>query len=177
MILHWLHGDVAEVQLRLRPIREQWEARGPGMLRHLQSMCSWLAFPPAINIHLVTPQKGGGGGRVLGTTDIEFVAVLANRWPHLPEVARLAWLITCAATQAGHHQGQALIGAVLAAAEHVEVATCDDATVATASREWLDGTDLLCDEDKLHAWWQTKGLAALPDQERWLSLLDAPGTP
>ena len=158
--VHWIYEDSTEMQLRLRPLREHWEARGPGMLRHSQKLLPWIALPERVGVRLVEP-KQGGGGRV-NNDEIEFEAVLANRHPQLPEVVRLAWLVLCQAMQAKHENAIAQIPPTLAAAEHVELARCDEVTLDLAVSEWVSDSRL--DGSKLSEWW--KGCKA-SDESTW----------
>jgi len=162
-IIHWGYDDSAEMQLRLRPLREHWEARGPGMLRYLQKLLPWVELPACVNIRLVDP-KNGGGGRV-GNDEIEFEAVLANRYPHLPEVARLAWLIFCQASHADEKHSIALLPPTLIAAEYVELARFDKVTLDLALREWLSVYTRLTGAS-LREWWNVAQVAA-NDEAAW----------
>ncbi len=158
----WIYEDSPEMQLRLRPLREHWEARGPGMLRHLQTLLPWIEAPSRIDVHLVEPQNGGGG--FVAEDEIRFEAVLANRHPQLPEIVRLAWLIVCQSTKATDMQALALIPPTLASAEYVELSRCDEATIEMAMSEWLSASSALTGS-KLVQWWNTANDAS--DQAAW----------
>lgn len=160
--VHWIYEHTPEMQLRLRPLREHWEARGPGMLRHAKKLLPWIALPERIGVRLVEP-KQGGGGRVVND-EIEFEAVLANRHPQLPEVARLAWLVLCQATRANCENAVALIPPTLEAAEFVELARCDDVTLDLALSEWVsDSTPVT--GSTLNEWWNA--LREVSDKAAW----------
>lgn len=171
--LIWSLRDDAELRLRLRPLREHWEARGPGMLRFLEELLPWLQFPPALNVHLLPPRHGGGG-RVVSPLDIEFEAVLANRYPQLPEVVRLAWLILCARHGHGNDRAEhlALVPAALEAAEYVDLASCDPSTIELALATWLARSSTESAKS-LDTWWQASGRPATKNRENWLRAIAA----
>src|SRR5262245_6388289 len=82
-----------ELALRERPLREQWEARGPGMLREIARLTEEELIVPSCEVILVHPSLGGGGEAHLAYNSVRLEAVLANPVAELPEVVRLAWLI------------------------------------------------------------------------------------
>ena len=174
--LNWLiPEDDAELQLRLRPLREHWEARGPGMLGRVGDLLPWLDIPSQVTVRLINPQVGGAG-RVLDSGEIEFEAVLANPLPFLPEVVRLSWLIATSVipTQANGTQPTAdswrttvsLIPAVLEAAEFVDLARCDEVTVNCALENWGDFSELTMAANLLSIW---HSLNLPVNQQAWLA--------
>jgi hypothetical protein len=82
-----------ELRLRQRPLREQWEARGPGFLRRLSQLAEPAAVPPEAGVVLVPPCLGGGGEAHPEFGLVRLEAVLANAWLELPEALRLGWLV------------------------------------------------------------------------------------
>ncbi len=52
---------VEELTLRCRPMREQWEARGPGLLRSMARWTDAKLIAPRADVVLVYPALGGGG--------------------------------------------------------------------------------------------------------------------
>ena len=147
--LHWDTADDEEITLRIRPLREHWEARGPGLLGRLRMLLPWLDIPTEVTVRLIQP-KVGGAGRVLSRGNIEFEAVLANALPMLPEVVRLGWLIACSALETDEQESLALIPPTIVAAEYVELARFDETTVASAVNHW---DCLEMDPTKLLHWW------------------------
>lgn len=131
----WDTANDEEITLRIRPLREHWEARGPGLLGRLGTLLPWLDIPNEVTVHLVQP-KVGGAGRVISRGELEFEAVLANAWPMLPEVVRLGWLVACSAFEANEQESLALIPPTIEAAEHVELARLDPTTVECAVKQW-----------------------------------------
>lgn len=133
-----------ELLLRAGPLRDAWEARGPGLWR---SLCNFAREPlpsPMANVVLVRPALGGGGAAFPAASAVSFEAMLANPQRELPEIVRLAWLF--AQVELGCDAALALIPPLLAAAEDVELARCDLPTMATAMRAWHLTTNI--DESK-----------------------------
>lgn len=91
-----------ELELRSRPIKEHWEAIGPGLTRDIferlqLSPNSTTAF--SAQIHLLQPVLGGAGHLLerpaADQLAIALEAVLTNEDPSLPETLRIAWLLAC----------------------------------------------------------------------------------
>ena len=140
--IHWsTPQDDAETLLRIRPLREQWEARGPGVLGRLKTILPWLKLPREVTVRLINPVVGGAG-RVLSSTEIEFEAVLANPWPMLPEVVRLGWLIACMELGEDKREPIGLMPAVVSAAEYVELARLDETSLTCALQHWCGGAEV-----------------------------------
>lgn len=157
-------GLVEELELRTGPLREQWEARGPGLLAALRRLTEPDIVPERAELILVRPVAGGGGQAYPPYNALLVEAVLANSVAELPEVARLGWLWAQLSFDLpkyheplGHlgiaSAGRlALVPAVLAAAEEVELARLDAGSLALALDTWEAGPaspDLLLD------WWTT----------------------
>lgn len=147
--LNWQTANDEEIALRIRPLREHWEARGPGLLGRLRTLLPFLDIPNEVTVHLIQP-KVGGAGRVISRGEIEFEAVLANPWPMLPEVVRLGWLIACSAFEAGERESLALIPPTIEAAEYVELARLDATTLGCAVSHW---NCLEIHPNELLQWW------------------------
>jgi hypothetical protein len=157
-----------ELPLRERPLREQWEARGPGLFFHLEQFTEENLLVESCDVLLVHPALGGGGEAHLANNSVRIEAVLANPVAELPEVVRLAWLIaqlqldlpiyseSIHADRRPHVARYATLPAVLAAAEAVELTRCTPQTVRQAIIAWrlseplgVDGTALALE------WWRT----------------------
>lgn len=143
-----------DLRLRIGPLREQWEARGPGLLRQVVLRAlkhGWReredgsADEPQ-RVIVVAPVTGGGGWACPARNVVVFEGLLANPWRQLPEIARLAWLLaqnlltppqdaSPLATQSDART--ALVDLVLAAGEFVELNQDDDATRQLARSTWL----------------------------------------
>jgi hypothetical protein len=82
-----------ELALREKPLREQWEARGNGLLQQISLITEEALIVPQCDVLLVHPALGGGGEAHLAYNSVRIEAVLANPVDELPEIVRLAWLI------------------------------------------------------------------------------------
>jgi hypothetical protein len=157
-------GTVDELELRSKPLAEQWEARGAGLLLQVGRTTDPQLIVSAADAILVLPASGGGGAAHPLYNSVRIEAVLANPIPHLPEVARLAWLIAqlnldlpkwseqLPGTRLAPIGPLSLVAPVLAAAEEVELARFNTATLGLALRVWA-GSDI--DPSILERWWQT----------------------
>ena len=181
-------GIGRELRLRTRPLREQWEARGPGLLMALSRRLSWLILPRSVTVALVHPARGGGG-LIVSDTTICFEAVLANPLPQLPEVVRLGWFVAqLAARQVlgkvrascknrvyiDNLLAAALIPPVLSAGEHVELSSVDTVMIQTALRAWhlTSQPHAAPTAKQLDQWWQQDGSIDSQDADTWWQAVD-----
>jgi hypothetical protein len=81
-----------ELDLRSRPLRELWEAHGPGLLAAVGRLTDKRLIPDEATAAVVQPFAGGGGAAYAPCNTLTIEAVLANSLPRLPETLRLAWL-------------------------------------------------------------------------------------
>ena len=126
----------AELELRCRPLREQWDTCGPGLLR---DCCRRLGLKPSaetITVLPVYPVLGGAGEIHPADRSLRIEAVLTNPHPQLPELVRLAWLLMRLLSPESIPASD-LIPAVLASAEEVEAASCNPLTQQLAQQTWL----------------------------------------
>lgn len=159
---------VNELELRSRPLREQWEARGPGLLRQMALLSEDGLSAPSAQVVLVAPIVGGHGRAHLLRNRVTFEAVLANPHPELPETLRLGWLLgqlnqdlpiyseRIARARVPLVASLALLPLVLAAAQTVDLARLDAATLQNAVACWHLPPGLPDDvHERLQAWWNT----------------------
>lgn len=157
-----------ELRLRERPLREQWEARGPGLLMTVARQTEPQFIPESAEAVLVAPYAGGHGLAHAETNRVTFEAVLANPVAQLPEVVRLAWLISQLNGELPRYAESlsrpavrerliplATIPPVLAGAELVELARCDEDTIALAVEAWRLPVDAPTTAPVLWQWWST----------------------
>ena len=184
---------VDELLLRGRPLVEQWEARGPGMLWHVARSTEEGVLAERADVVLVYPVVGGHGLAHLPVNAVTFEAVLANPLDELPEVVRLAWLLAqlnldlpmfaehLPADRRGRVARLAMVPPVLAAAEHVELGRCTAEAIERALVAWrlvdADAGAAAAGADTLLNWWTTYLEGATP----WVVALAAldqmlPGT-
>jgi len=138
---------VDELAVRGGPLREQWEARGPGMLREVQRLAEPVVVPDFADIVLVGPYAGGHGWAHVAHNRVTLEAVLVNPTPRLPEIVRLAWLlcqlnqdlpqIAEALPRSGAQSfALAMVPPVLAAGAEVELAGDDAEAIDLALNAW-----------------------------------------
>lgn len=157
-----------ELALRGKVLREQWEARGPGMLRRLQELLPPEVILAASDVLLVQPALGGDGKPHLVNNTVRIEAVLTNPHPKLPEAVRLAWLLSqlnldvpkysedIHPDRLPHITAFAMLPVVLEAAHYVELVTFDRELLPLAIDAWrlrvpadVDGPELVAN------WWMT----------------------
>ena len=164
-----VQADVVD-QLAVRggPLREQWEARGPGLLRQIGKLTDPLVEPATAEIVFVAPYAGGHGVAHPKTNRIVLEAVLVNPTPDLPEVLRLGWLLSqlnldlplMAEALQGPARNRlgalAMIPPTLAASETVELGRLDQGMIQTALGVWrLDDEQPSVTAGALWNWWET----------------------
>lgn len=162
-------GLVDELLMRGEPLRQQWEARGPGLWRYIGLRTEPTLLVERADVFLVLPVLGGGGTAHWQYNSIRIEAVLANSFYELPEVLRLAWLLSQSqldlpvyAETVSPAKWQLIaplitIPSVLSAAEEVELARYDARTLALAVEQWTGATpEVAATQAKgLDSWWQT----------------------
>ncbi|HND55903.1 MAG TPA: hypothetical protein PLV92_25980 [Pirellulaceae bacterium] len=150
-----------DLRLRIGPLREQWEARGPGLLRQVVLRAlkqGWRERKDGSSdepqrVIIVAPVNGGGGWACPARDVVVFEGLLANPWRQLPEISRLAWLLAQNLLTPSHDTPldaprdtplaaprdarAALAEIVLAAGEFVELNQDDEATRQLARSIWL----------------------------------------
>lgn len=174
---------VDELALRARPLQEQWEARGPGLLRQLARLTEEAFVADSAEVVLVAPFVGGHGWAYLRANRVILEGVLANPHADLPEALRLGWLLAQLQSDApiyadavpGERLEQltqlATIPAILAAAESVEWATCDLTTIHRALECWRFERDSPRElAEKLLHWWETYDQGTSSWQVAWRAL-------
>lgn len=83
-----------QLSLRARPIREQWDGYGAGLLRRIAKKTHESFIPKTAVCVLLSPYRGGDGDCDPATSTLWIEAVLTNSVPSVPEVLRLTWLLT-----------------------------------------------------------------------------------
>ncbi|MDZ4819802.1 MAG: hypothetical protein SGJ20_12605 [Planctomycetota bacterium] len=156
-----------ELITRILPLREQWEARGPGLLAMLRREVPEPLIPDTIRVLLVQPFSGGAGLSVVNANTVVMEGVLANPHASLPEVTRLAWLISQLNLDLPPFQtnlrrdralelgSYALIPITLAAGEEVELTRCDLPTLQLAMQQWCEVPPPAGYAAEVWHWWET----------------------
>jgi hypothetical protein len=163
-----LPNSADELALRERPLREQWEARGPGLMQQIGWLTDESLIVPRCDVLLVHPALGGGGEAHLPYNSVRMEAVLANPVAELPEVARLAWLVAqlqldlpihseaIHADRLPHVARYAMLPATLAAAETVELSRLTPENMRLAVVAWRLNVPAGVDAAALVLeWWET----------------------
>src|SRR5262245_3559967 len=157
-----------EMELRERPLREQWEARGNGMLQRIGELTDEGLIVPQCEVLLVHPALGGAGEAHLAYNSVRIEAVLANPNADLPEGVRLAWLIaqlqldlprfsdTIHADRLPTIARYAMLPPALLGAEAVELVRFTPEIVRQAISTWrLAGPSGFDVSELVSQWWQT----------------------
>ncbi len=82
-----------QLALRGRPLREQWDGYGAGLMKRIGKLTHASFLPKQATALLLSPYRGGDGGIDASAARVWIEAVLTNPFPQVPEVLRLAWLI------------------------------------------------------------------------------------
>ncbi len=157
-----------ELALRERPLREQWEARGNGMLQRIGQLTEGGLIVPQCDVLLVHPALGGAGEAHLAYNSVRIEAVLANPNAELSEVVRLAWLIaqlqldlpkytdTIHADRLPQIARYAMLPPALLAAESVELQRFTPELIVAAIAAWrCDVPSEIDAATVVSQWWQT----------------------
>lgn len=152
-----------ELPLRIGPLREQWEARGPGFLQHVAYQTEEALLVEQAEVVVLHPALGGGGEAWLAGNQARIEGVLANPFPQLPEVVRLGWLVSqlnldlpllsenVHADRLPRVVPLAMLPAALAAGNSVELCQDSPDLLAEALSVWR----LRADATVLTQWWET----------------------
>jgi hypothetical protein len=159
---------VDELSLRSGPIRQLWEACGPGLLRHVGELTDERLIVENADVVLVQPVLGGAGAAHLMNNSVRLEAVLTNNVAGLPEVVRLAWLVAqlhvdaplfsekIVADRLPRIASLALLPAVLQAASELELCRIEPATLAQAIDAWrIDREHADTTAEIVGLWWET----------------------
>jgi hypothetical protein len=162
--------DVADqLILRGQPLRQQWDARGPGMLVHFGRLTDEMLIPKEAQVALVYPVLGGDGVAHLRYNSVRIESVLANPHGELPEVVRLAWLLCQLNLDVPIHSENveparlpqlarlATLPGVLAAAQYVELVQDAASLLPFALSAWrvVPPEDAAAVAELVEAWWRT----------------------
>ena len=174
-LLRYKPNIVEELSLRGRPLREQWEARGPGMLRQIFASTDARLEVDVADVVLVLPALGGGGEAQLHNNSVRMEAVLANPHAQLPETVRLAWMLSqlhldlpflsegIPLDRLPMLAALAMIPPALAAAQYVELVQMNDDLVRFAIDAWRVPVPPSIDPvDVVMRWWDAYELSRPP---------------
>lgn len=162
---HRITGD--ELQTRSQPLRQQWEAYGPGLMRLIEDRTIAELIVDSAKVILVQPIFGGAGKAHLLLNAIHLEALLANPRDELPEVLRMAWLLSQLNNDLPVHSdsiprnrlsrisGLAMLPATLIAAEELGLSRFDQQTLRLAIQHWQIATPEEAQEmaELADRWW------------------------
>lgn len=165
-----------QLELRARPLRDRWDTFGPGLLREVERQV-WASsppddwWPPRLSVALVQPVRGGDGGYDPDGAKIWIEAMLTDVDPKVPEVLRIAWLITRMAIEIHTRERSAdqplarpwtlvSVPLVLTAAANLELTSRDGLPVRRAMELWQKSDVDVA--ETLSEWWSHWTDAALP---------------
>ncbi len=158
-----------QLELRARPLKERWGMAGPGLLRDVQQQI-WKDSPPEdwwptrIDGLLVQPMRGGDGGFESASQRFWIEAMLTDVDRSVPEVLRVAWLITRLAMDA-HLRGKAAdrslsrawslasVPLLLSAGVRLDLIDAPSLPISAAIDLWNMGDSSV--SSKLEFWWQS----------------------
>ena len=158
-----------ELTMRGEPLRQQWEARGPGVWRQIGLKTEPDLLVESAKVFLVLPASGGGGAAHWDYNSVRIEAVLANPMAELPEVLRLAWLLSQLQLDLPMYRelipadkwetvvSLAMIPPVLLGGEEVELTQFNTSTLALAIENWTQISPEIASEQAsaLETWWPT----------------------
>jgi hypothetical protein len=171
-----------DLEAGVESFRRRWNYHGAALLAGVANWTEPSVLVAEATVVLVHPALGGGGVAHLPYNLARIEAVSADPVPELPETLRLAWLLSMLNLDLPAYRegitpkrldtvaGLAMIPVVLSAAEGVELAKCDEQTMALALRTWpsfgeVEETHLA----PLCQWWDVYRTMRLP----WAEALKA----
>jgi hypothetical protein len=137
-----------QIGFRLRPLQDQWLGYGAGLMAHVSRLTEKRLLVGEARIIPVQPVLGGYGYAHIQNNIARIEAVLTNPLAELPEVVRLAWLVSqlnldvpvfseTLGQQTLHRLAPlAMLPPVLAAAQVVEQSSCTSEMAALAIEHW-----------------------------------------
>lgn len=159
---------VDELELRSGPLREQWEARGPGLLAAIERLTERTLLAESAEVVLVYPALGGAAAGHLAYNKVTIEALLTNPHGELPEVVRLGWLLSTLNLDLSKYSEAipskrltrvaplAMLPVAIEAAVEVELTPGGAALLARAIVAWRladSNAELLA--ETVQKWWQT----------------------
>ena len=133
----------------LQPLRQRWELEGIPILAGAVNASEPGMLVEEATVVGISPAQGGGGAASLDYNVARIEAVVDDPVPELPEVLRLAWLLSVLNLDLPRYSenipadrlpvvaGLATVPLTLLAAEESRLATCDPPTVGLAVQTWL----------------------------------------
>lgn len=189
-MIHGLAARVADVEAAVQRVlpelveemadqadflRDQWKARGTGLLGRIVELTDPGVLVPNATVMLVYPVLGGGGGAHLATNRVHVETVPSDSVEQLPEVVRLAWLLAQLNVDLPvfsdriHRDRHPLIASLallppaLAAAMPDEWEPCSRENIELALATWhVDGPAGVDLPEIVATWWETYSASRPP---------------
>lgn len=161
-----------QILFRIRPLQEQWLGFGNGLMAHLGRLTEKEILAEDVRVIPVQPVVGGAGVAHLNANLVRIEAVLTNPMAELPEVVRLAWLVSqvhldlprfsemMGAADLSKVAPLAMLPPVLAASQVLEQSRCTSEMSAMAIQHWHIPVPVGADVHDhvapvLMDWWET----------------------
>jgi len=175
---------VEDLSPRVGPMQSRWDTHGPQLLRGIARWTAADVIAERAQVIVVHPALGGGGSAHLLYNNVLVEAVGADPVAELPEVLRLAWLLSqlnldlprfserIHGKRLPHVAELAMLPVTLKAAEELDLLQLIPDTVDLALNSWHVVTPPDTDPvDVLWRWWDTY-LATRPRWEVAFAALD-----
>lgn len=161
-----VYPDLEEqLRLRVRPIQEQWETCGPGLVRAITKMLGAPQQAKATPIVvLVHPVLGGAATAYPEQGVVVMEAVLANSHRGLPETLRLTWGLAQLVANSGADRDHLICGPLyelatipvcLQQGEYFDLCRFDQATIDLAWEIWPSFDQPAVPPQVVMDWWQS----------------------
>jgi len=173
------HEQIAPL---IEPLRQRWTYHGPGLLGGVANWTEPGVLVDEASVVLVHPALGGGGGAHLIYNSVRLEAVGDDPLPELPEVVRLAWLLSMLNLDLPRYSeglpshrlakaaALAMLPVVLTAAGELQLVGGDEKTRARALEVWLSTADgAESSASTLEEWWD----AYVSMRPAWATALQA----
>ncbi len=161
-----------QIAFRCRPLQEQWSGYGNGLFQQIKRMTTDDIVPEEARVIPLQPVLNGYGYAHMDSNLVWLEAVLTNPLSELPEVVRLAWVLSQINLELPRYSDAvgmgtlkriaplAMLPPVLAAAQVVELSRCTNEIAALAIEHWhipIPTETSVLDElvPTLMDWWET----------------------
>lgn len=154
--------------LRSRPIEEQWNGYGRGLLAHAKRLTEEAWISSEAEAVFVQPVLGGFGIAIPSLKKLVIEAVLTNPLAEIPEVVRVLWLLLqlnsekleysqeISFERIGPVSALATLMVALASSEVLELSRCDAAVIQLAIEHWqIAIPERFNIQTILIPWWET----------------------
>jgi hypothetical protein len=161
----FLKNKLKMTEIMLEPLQQAWNYQGAGLLSGVVNWTDEKILVDEAIVFVVPPVSGGGGAAHLQYNSAR-IEVVENSGSELPEIVRLAWLLSqlnldlpcfgekVAIQRLDRVASLAMIPVALAAAEALQMLICNQETIAGAMRTWLPPDHLDASITTVTQWWE-----------------------